>query len=57
MSKAPAAVLMVNNDDIARYLGGIGDDTRRAILRSLELPKRRQHAVSELWAALGLEPE
>jgi len=57
MSKAHTPVPKVSNDDIARYLGGIGDDTRRAILRSLGLPKRRQHAVSELWAALGLEPE
>ena len=55
MSKTHTSVIRINNDDIARYLG-VGDDVRRAILRHLGLPKRRQHAVSELWAALGLEP-
>jgi hypothetical protein len=46
---------MVTNDEIARFLG-VGDDTRRAILRALGLPKRRRHAWSEIWAALGLDP-
>lgn len=56
MSKQPLSVPMAGNDDIARFLG-VGDDTRRAILRALGLPKRRKHAWSELWARLGLEPD
>jgi hypothetical protein len=51
----PTPVLKATNDELERYLG-VGDDTRRAILRALGLPKRRRHAWSEIWARLGLEP-
>ena len=55
MSKQHTSVPTATNDDIARFLG-VGDDTRRALLRALGLPKRRRHAWSELWARLGLDP-
>jgi len=56
MSKQPTPVPTASNDEIALFLG-VGDDTRRAILRGLGLPKRRRHAWSEIWFCLGLEPE
>ena len=56
MSTTRTPTPMASNDDIARFLG-VGDDTRRAILRACGLPKRRSHAWSELWARFGLAPE
>lgn len=56
MSKKPTPVPTASNDDIALFLG-VGDDTRRAILRHFGLPKRRRQAWSEIWFGLGLEPE
>lgn len=53
----PSPLTSLTNDEIARFFGGVGDDTRRAILRALGLPKRRKHAASEILAALGLHPE
>lgn len=54
--KKLSSVPMATNDEIARFLG-VSDDTRRAILRAVRLPKRRRHAWSEIWAFLGLEPK
>ena len=56
MSRKPTPVPTATNDEIARFLG-VGDDTRRAILRAFGLPKRRRHAWSELWVRLGLDQE
>lgn len=43
MEKAPPKL---TNDQLAT-LFGVGDDTRRALLRALGLPKRRHHAFLE----------
>ena len=56
MSRNRTPVPTATNDEIARFLG-VGDDTRRAILRAFGLPRRRRHAWSELWVRLGLDPE
>jgi hypothetical protein len=44
------------NDDFARFFD-VGDDTRRALLRAFGMPKRRKHAETEIWNAIGLEPD
>ena len=53
----PRSLTSLTNDEAARFFGGVGADTSRAILRGLGLPKRRKHAASEILAALGLDPK
>lgn len=44
------------NSDLEKFFG-VREETRSVILRSLGLPKRRAYPWTEIWNALGLEPE
>jgi hypothetical protein len=51
---APAS--RATNSDLEKFFG-VREETRSVILRNLGLPKRRAYPWTEIWNALGLEPE